>query len=870
MEHRQTINDAHSKPILCLEYNPHRREILSAGEDAVIRVWDEGGKFLSCLTDHVGWVTGLLYVREHRVLFSVSIDGMLIAWGTNGKPIQKVETGSPIYSLAYNPRRQQLMLGCNKLVRIYQRVNNEDNRGVSKDVLEEHSVTCLAHDDIVSCVVSVEGRFYSAGYDQKIVIYDIPHHGNLKLRVSNVISNAHHAAISCMIYGKDADNSWYNVLVPFIACWKTHKAPNRLITGSFDRSVRLWSLDGNLLQRFEGLSDTITSLCYVLPTQTLWIAANSHSPIVYDPRSGVNVSDFVRLGGDQFSEAGGGACFKHLVFVPEVNQVLASTNRRCIVVWKHSPLGAVTLLPGHQDVVECLAYTTKEPLLFFSGGDDGVIRKWERLQLNTFMYSQEILDIPKEEVQEEPPLETTFSRIPEVRRLRQAALHKRISAKLQTWQHLEDVSEEDGLMLATDALAMGRKKTATFRTPASGRQGMYRGLVTAAKINGKPRREREATSKPGVVAMTYSEELDMLIAGYEDSKIRGYAYNEENMSFLPETPPEEGIDAGLLADESVANRVAGMSMKFTLEEHHDAVTGIACFSRDGASWLLSTGFDRRICLWTYNTLLKVFELHDIFNNASAGYGKEELAADGSILDLEYSAERNEFGYASADKLTYIRSFSPRASEMVLRAVLHGHEAEVRWNKIFKQWVTGSEDRTVRIWSAEGIPCLRIINNVGPVTALCIDNINGAIITGSQDKFIRVFDPEQRDQLVQKNMGHGDEVRSVIHVAARNQYISASWDNTIRIWNAYLKKGQKGHLPGATQTAQSVPVPVDLVNELPEADAPRPSKNSVYSKNKVDRAYQREELEKDVQYTFSSMEGVLTASSVGILSRYLVP
>ena len=69
-----------------------------------------------------------------------------------------------------------------------------------------------------------------------------------------------------------------------------------------------------------------------------------------------------------------------------------------------------------------------------------------------------------------------------------------------------------------------------------------------------------------------------------------------------------------------------------------------------------------------------------------------------------------------------------------------------------------------------------------MTALCIDEINGCLVTGSQDKIIRVFDIDKRDEIVQKNVGHTDEIRSVIHIPARNQYVSASWDNTVRIWN----------------------------------------------------------------------------------------
>jgi WD40 repeat protein len=119
--------------------------------------------------------------------------------------------------------------------------------------------------------------FYSAGFDRKIVIYDVSHHGDLKLIPSRIIKDAHDAAISTLVYGKDADNSW-------------------LITGGYDRMVKLWSLDGNLMQRFDGFAQIISSVCYVVPAQTLWVSASSPVPIVYDPRSGINVIMYLMLG----------------------------------------------------------------------------------------------------------------------------------------------------------------------------------------------------------------------------------------------------------------------------------------------------------------------------------------------------------------------------------------------------------------------------------------------------------------------------------------------------------------------------------------------------------------------------------------------
>lgn len=93
-------------------------------------------------------------------------------------------------------------------------------------------------------------------------------------------------------------------------------------------------------------------------------------------------------------------------------------------------------------------------------------------------------------------------------------------------------------------------------------------------------------------------------------------------------------------------------------------------------------------------------LHSIFSNKNAIVGKEELAADGVILDITYAECRNEFGYASADKQAYIRRFNPKGDQMTLVAVLQGHEAEVtviNWHNKENLWITGSEDRTIRIW-----------------------------------------------------------------------------------------------------------------------------------------------------------------------------
>lgn len=94
LECQNTILEAHTKAIMCVQCNPWKREIYTAGEDAAIKVWDsETGKLLTVYNFHTGWITCLLLVEINkvRILFSVSIDGYLAAWSCHsGKLIQKI------------------------------------------------------------------------------------------------------------------------------------------------------------------------------------------------------------------------------------------------------------------------------------------------------------------------------------------------------------------------------------------------------------------------------------------------------------------------------------------------------------------------------------------------------------------------------------------------------------------------------------------------------------------------------------------------------------------------------------------------------------------------------------------------------------
>ena len=60
-----------------------------------------------------------------------------------------------------------------------------------------------------------------------------------------------------------------------------------------------------------------------------------------------------------------------------------------------------------------------------------------------------------------------------------------------------------------------------------------------------------------------------------------------------------------------------------------------------------------------------------------------------------------------------------------------------------------------------------------------------------DRAIRVYEAADGGALVQQHHGHSDAVRCIVHVAEKQQYITASWDHTIRVWKAYAGPGKGG-------------------------------------------------------------------------------
>jgi len=383
MELKTIHREVHSKPISAITYNTHKHHVVTGSEDGSIKIWDaETGNQVQLLhkkkedsngsskngitnTVHQGWVTDLLYWQDARLLLSCSNDGTLLSWGSGtSAPHQEIKLAHPIYCLALNAKRDQIIAGLNGPVKCFNKLE-----GSSSPMLDEKGDIVNDHTDIVKSVVCFESRVYTASYDRSLIMYESSSYPSDKsLNKHTVVRQAHAAAITCMTVIRDSEsNTWW------------------LLTGSFDRCVKVWTQDVQLIHKIEGLGGTVTSICYIPRTRVLWALSGLPVASMFDPKSGENISEYLRTFAVNHHDK---HQLVHLHYVPDTKEMYATTNRRTVMVWRYNACAPVSTLQCKMNP-EGLAYTGKSPILIFTGDSEGKITKWEQLQLNTFMYSSD-------------------------------------------------------------------------------------------------------------------------------------------------------------------------------------------------------------------------------------------------------------------------------------------------------------------------------------------------------------------------------------------------------------------------------------------------------------------------------------------------
>ena len=138
-------------------------------------------------------------------------------------------------------------------------------------------------------------------------------------------------------------------------------------------------------------------------------------------------------------------------------------------------------------------------------------------------------------------------------------------------------------------------------------------------------------------------------------------------------------------------------------------------------------------------------------------------------------------------------------EYKLLQTLEGHSRTVNsvaYSPNGKRIISGSDDRTIKIWDANTGECLQTLKGHSDYVKSVAYSPDGTkIISGSYDNTVKIWDANT-GQCIKTLKGHSGRVNSVAYSPDGKRIISGSDDNTIKIWDANTGECLKtfeGHL-----------------------------------------------------------------------------
>ena len=173
--------------------------------------------------------------------------------------------------------------------------------------------------------------------------------------------------------------------------------------------------------------------------------------------------------------------------------------------------------------------------------------------------------------------------------------------------------------------------------------------------------------------------------------------------------------------------------------------------------------------------------------ANVQFAKAGLGA--VAVDADMHAEKGLIAFGTKQNAVSIRNL---ADGKEVRK-LEGHTGAVNGVVLAANGTTvvsGSADKTFRVWSLESGEVIRQLETPAPIHDLCLTPDGTHIITVHEDRLIRVWTtaaPEQApaegktEKAVKEIGGHSNVVTSICLVGDQ-QFATGALDNTVRIWN----------------------------------------------------------------------------------------
>ncbi|CAH8828644.1 unnamed protein product [Trichobilharzia szidati] len=734
--------------------------VICSSIDGGITYWDVVlGRKVKSLAFHTSWITAIYYWEKTKTVVTISHEGIIAFW-QGLLLIDWYNMYQAVYNCLVIDNLKEFVCANGDGLLI---IPADRHRSTGKFLNNCKKKQLQGHADVVRCLVSFENRMFSGGFDGQIIVYDTSGKLDLTTRILVKIPRAHNGIISCLVKAHSVQNQ-----------------QNLVISGSFDRYVKVWNDEGQLMYTVENFNNPIISIAHIPTTDTFWVTSGGCQARIFDVQTAEDVTDFVNT----FINWGKKPYQLRLItFCPDLNMIVGSTSRQYLLIWKYnSESSALTLQT--ESGIQCLCASYKPPFSLFSSGSDNHLLRWERKGQTHFSYMKQ------EEMIHESIEEKLFEWLQEKMRT-QTVQTREIEALKSSLPRTLLLSTSPSITSLNKSSVHASKRSVTscshyrHESPIRAKSRMNTPVDThiqnVPNSNSKEVTINKARGK-NFLRMLYVDELDFLIAACEDGVVYVLGYD-------------------LNATKKFLTNASFTDEKDHLDHHAENILQIRDSTETGDS---------------NEKILNSPKLLKIFNKLEGNSEQEESTnqrSDNSDKINSCIRKKSNPLIQMADDRQTLESVSRHLFGMKCRFVLMGHKDSVTSLMIIKYpedpihqfvLVTSGWDRRICIWDLKSGTLIDKFHET--VDADEKDNqkaSKGAILDMAYDPELNIFAYACSDwciyirkfslnggemHLQNKLIGHSGPVNSIIYKPSntdsnnQSEWISGSDDCTIRVWN----------------------------------------------------------------------------------------